>query len=646
MSSSKPFPLANASLVGLEHRPGIRALEPEEVRFEIDMCIGCNRCMQACPVPLSSSVSIADLNAATTTPTIPPSIAAFTHDCVMCGLCVPVCPVGDHRDLLMLSLKKRLDVPWDGPVDPLSLLSTLPANWTAEQVLSRVRVQPLVAAATPSVPDQHLWHLLLASRLHVAAPGEVVMREGDFGHSLSCILDGNCSLSSTGPNGTLVPLAILHPGEYLGEQGALTGQSRTATATALSPVLVLEIPEPALHTLMQLHPSVRQFLMRKTHAASLESMLKRMALFQGVAEEDLRHLIGMTHVTYFDRSVQVFAEEDMNRRPPSMYLLLDGFVKVTRGSVRGTHGISERILAYRQGGDYFVAGMDLLGDNRPVAVTTITRTSIVEIPYAVLSPLFSRYPELSQRFQARFERYREAAQAAHTGSVPAIRLPQMPSPEEFARTSLRTLVGDGVVEGTDVLVIDLDRCVHCNECEEACTRRHGHSRMNRTGMVVGNISVVTACRQCQDPVCMLCSRAGIARLPSGEVYITESCIGCGICAERCPYDNIEIVDMAEALPPTTSTWDRFSRFFVQGAGKEYGRKHLPMAGVATPPILDVSKPPTDAYGLMLKKVAVKCDLCAGYGNQACVVACPTGAVLRTNPTTFFGSTEEILSRRG
>ena len=56
----------------------------------------------------------------------------------------------------------------------------------------------------------------------------------------------------------------------------------------------------------------------------------------------------------------------------------------------------------------------------------------------------------------------------------------------------------GVVEGTEVLVIDLDLCIHCNECEEACARRHGHSRMNRKGMVVGNISIATACRQCQD----------------------------------------------------------------------------------------------------------------------------------------------------
>src|SRR6266581_9479887 len=140
--------------------------------------------------------------------------------------------------------------------------------------------------------------------------------------------------------------------------------------------------------------------------------------------------------------------------------------------------------------------------------------------------------------------------------------------------------------------------------EEACARRHGHSRMNRKGMVVGNISIATACRQCQDPVCMLCSRAGIARMPGGEVYITESCIGCGICAERCPYDNISIVTLEEEdTGHPQSIWQSFSSFFTKGAGKEAGHRVLPIAQnpVAPGP---VNAQPIDAYDEMRKKVAI------------------------------------------
>jgi Fe-S-cluster-containing hydrogenase component 2 len=167
--------------------------------------------------------------------------------------------------------------------------------------------------------------------------------------------------------------------------------------------------------------------------------------------------------------------------------------------------------------------------------------------------------------------------------------------------------------------------------------------MNRKGMVVGNISIATACRQCQDPVCMVCSRAGIARHPNGEVYITESCIGCGICAERCPYDNISIITLEDEIEDVTPL-QRFSSFFMKGDKKQYGRKMLPMAKSQVAPGPLAVGQSTDPVSEMRKKVAIKCDLCAGYNDQACVQACPAGAAIRVQPTKFFGSTEEILHR--
>ncbi len=143
---------------------------------------------------------------------------------------------------------------------------------------------------------------------------------------------------------------------------------------------------------------------------------------------------------------------------------------------------------------------------------------------------------------------------------------------------------------------------------------------------------------------MLCSRAGIARLPSGEVYITESCIGGGICAERCPYDNISIMTLEDELESRT-TWNRFSDFFKKGAGKERSRRLLPMLQSAAAPGPLNALQSSEAFGELRKKLAIKCDLCAGYDNQACVQACPTGAAIRIQPSTFFGSTEDILRRR-
>ena len=67
-------PSKSSPLVGVGHRGDIQPLSTDAVRFEIDMCIGCDRCMRACPIPMSSTVNIADLNRATITDDILPHV--------------------------------------------------------------------------------------------------------------------------------------------------------------------------------------------------------------------------------------------------------------------------------------------------------------------------------------------------------------------------------------------------------------------------------------------------------------------------------------------------------------------------------------------------------------------------------------------
>ena len=638
-------------VVGIEHRVDLRPFTEDEIRFEIDMCIGCDRCMRACPIPMSSMVNIADLNRATISDDIAPHVARFTDECVMCGSCVPVCPVDNHRDLLMLSLKQRLGVSWDGTVDMNRVLNFLPPGWNPPLLLSRLREQPMFSDAQ-LIPENYLLHMVATSKILTLMPGAVAMHEGEFGREMYFILEGRFELSSAGLDGEDLPVAILRRGEYMGEQGMLTGQQRNATVRAQTAAVILEVPEQVMQRLMEIVPAVRRFFEQLNIARSIEAILRRMALFQGISTTDIHTVAEQTEVKAYERDERLFSEGGGSTAPAreSLHLLLDGFVKVARRTNPGTgrDKTDERIIAYRQGGDYFAGGLDLLGDGRAVTVTAITRTRVAEVPRSVLMSIFKRYPEVSQRFTMRLQQYRDAAAAAQTGFFDPLAHTHtelvQPISDAEARAGLRSLVREGVIEGTEVLVIDLDKCIHCDECEEACARRHGHSRMNRKGMIVGNISIATACRQCQDPVCMLCSRAGIARLPSGEVYITESCIGCGICAERCPYDNISIMTLEEEFESGNSL-NQLGDFFKKGAGKERGRKSLPMLqSAAAPGPFDMHQP-LDAFGEIRKKLAIKCDLCAGYDNQACVQACPTGAAIRVQPTTFFGSTEDILRRR-
>src|SRR5213595_1909068 len=192
MQAKKMLPV-----VGIQHRHDVRPLTEEEVRFEIDMCIGCDRCMRACPVPLSARVNIADLNSATISDDIASHVARFTDVCVMCGSCVPVCPVNNHRDLLMLSLKQRLGVSWDGKVDMSRVLNYLPPGWDVQLLLSRLREQPMFSDPQ-LVPDNYLLHFVATSKMLTLMPGAVVLHEGQFGREMYFILEGRFELSSTG----------------------------------------------------------------------------------------------------------------------------------------------------------------------------------------------------------------------------------------------------------------------------------------------------------------------------------------------------------------------------------------------------------------------------------------------------------------
>ncbi len=644
-------------VAGLTHRAEAQRLNRGQIQFELDMCIGCDRCMAACPIPLSSQVSIADLNRATGTSDVALHVARFTHECVMCGSCVPICPVDNHRDLLMLSLKQRLGPSWEERIDLQHLAHSIPSGWTLLKLITRLREQR-VLCDEQVVPEQYLQHMLASSQLLSLSKGEYVFHEGEYGRDLYFILDGLLSLSMTDEATRKLPVAIHRQGECIGEYGMLTGQQYTTTAKAQTDTLLLRVPEQGMQRLMELVPIVRTRFESINHAHSTLSILKQMTLFQGVSASDVQYLVTQTEIQHYERNAQLFTE-DRSGRPAreTLHILLEGFVKVARSVQigRGIAQIDERIIAYRQGGDYFAGGLDLLGDGRAVTVTSINRTRVAEIPHGAVQALFKRYPEVQQRFALRLREYLVSTVSLQMDVPVKSSLKQLvltSAPPDTARANgLHALISDGVVEGTEVLLIDLDKCIHCSECEEACERRHGHSRMNRKGMVIGNISVATACRQCQDPVCLLCSRAGIARLPDGEVYITESCIGCGICAERCPYGAISIVDADEGEPQEArSSWQRFSAIFKQGIVKERKRPILPvLQGVSAPAtgVRVTSGPlnrPVDAYEELRKKIAIKCDLCAGYKDQACVEACPTGAAIRVQPGAFFGSTEEILQR--
>ncbi len=100
------------------------------------------------------------------------------------------------------------------------------------------------------------------------------------------------------------------------------------------------------------------------------------------------------------------------------------------------------------------------------------------------------------------------------------------------------------------MLIDLDRCVRCDECVVACARAHDNNpRFNRHGRRHDHYMVANACMHCMDPVCMIgCPTGAIHRSSAGgQVVINDlTCIGCSTCANSCPYDNIRMVEARDS----------------------------------------------------------------------------------------------------
>jgi ferredoxin len=95
-------------IAGLVQTPPVFAYKNAlQVAHELHACIGCNECLLACPA-IGSPLTIDRLNRETLSGPISPDVARFARSCYQCGACVKPCPVGLHRDSMMMLLKRRL----------------------------------------------------------------------------------------------------------------------------------------------------------------------------------------------------------------------------------------------------------------------------------------------------------------------------------------------------------------------------------------------------------------------------------------------------------------------------------------------------------------------------------------------------------
>jgi len=558
-----------------------------------------------------------------------------------------------------LSRPRRWDVPFSG-------------DMTATEVDRLLRMAPFKDMDPDNFPKSAQLQDILKNdaRLRLFKPGEIIVREGDYGTSAFMVLSGTAEVvlspglpprlvgrSETRRRGFLRALAQLWSnddeeevvkagqsnglmaasnsdsepgvilqdiprvlngqrtatitvGDVFGEIAALSRMPRTATILAnAGGSEMLEIRWQGLRDLMRYAPQVRKFIDGIYRERALSTYLEELPFMKFLGPEAKKQLMDATQFeTYgeydwsgeYKQLVQsgasaaqeptIAAEGDY---PNGIVMIRSGFARLTQ-----RYGSGHRTLNYLGSGSMY--GFEEIAHNWrqhenqvPLQYTlrVIGYTHVLVIPASVIEaivlpamPAALLPPLLDTRARSRAPFSSTQAEGGAAGTLPA--------------DVMEFVTKNRFYNGTETMVIDMDRCTRCDDCVRACAATHDNNpRFLRHGPIHNNLMVAQACMHCTDPICMIgCPTGAIHRETfRGNVVINpDSCIGCSACANNCPYGAIRMVEVRDPSGRILTASD--------------------------------SNP--------IHK-ATKCDLCIDqYGGPACERACPHDALKRMNLNTL------------
>lgn len=477
----------------------------------------------------------------------------------------------------------------------------LPGVRTVDQWLETFRSNIVILQ---DLSPLQMRELMLDSTVAGYDAGEVIFERNDPGSSMFGIAEGSV-LVEVNPDDPSITVPI-EQGSIFGEVGLISGRRRGSTIRAAEPTVVMELSRNAALKLMATAPSAA----RAVNAISIERQLLQM-FGSGLTKKDVAELVEAAELVDV-RAGQVVVEEGAEDK--DVYVIRRGSMIVERAI-----GGSPVFLSYLPAGSYFGEMAVVDGSPRNATVKAAIKSEVVRFPGEAFMALLERKPALRDKAMA------DMASRREVNSFIESRKDSFGSAVDMYSETARFLIDNGIGEATDVLLIDETMCVGCDNCEKACADSHdGLSRLDReAGRTYAHLHVPTSCRHCEHPHCMAdCPPNAIKRGPDGEVFIDETCIGCGNCERNCPYGVIRM-DSKPPKKPSLLSWLMF------GSG--------PGPGEAS---YSWRKKTAEKKGLESPKVAIKCDMCSGIdGGPACVRACPTGAAIRVTPEKFLTFTK-------
>lgn len=399
------------------------------------------------------------------------------------------------------------------------------------------------------------------------------------------------------------PVATLEKGDIFGEMTCMSSYPRSATVVADGDCTLLELDRNVLY-ILQRNKVSKAMLDERYLTRAVDNHLRSVPILADLAadaEEFQRFLDFLLPRDGSERRVDLVrhnpGEVIFHQGDPAddFYLVRIGFVKVSQRRPGGEH-----VLNYLGRGKYFgeiglMSHVPGVAELAPEGVRTATCSALddvdlLRIKGPVFRELLERFPKVRDQFA------RQAAEQLRQNAE---------SLREVQTVPLADFLNQGLMNAQSLLVLDLEKCTRCDECTKACADSHdGVTRLIREGLRFDKFLVASSCRSCLDPYCMVgCPVGSIRRRPPTaktrglEIIIEDWCIGCGKCAENCPYGNINMHSF-EARDP---------------AGKRLYR----------------DDPDTHRKVPVVQQKATTCDLCSSLdGQPSCVYACPHDAAHR------------------
>ncbi|MEO6394214.1 MAG: cyclic nucleotide-binding domain-containing protein [Pyrinomonadaceae bacterium] len=451
------------------------------------------------------------------------------------------------------------------------------------------------------------------AHLLVYQSGEEVITQGDWGgNSFYVGVEGELNVFINVAGGERKLVDTQKPGKSFGEMSVLAGLPRTATLAvpdgATAKVLLIE--RPALRLLRKL-PKFGQML---------DQVYRNNGLRRTV--DDVLDLSARPDGKALAARLAAIAEFKIYRKQQVLVRSGDPIENIY--FVR--HGWLKQDLSPGKGGElsaeYFGPGncMGLIAltgkTNWDHGITMLAHAEIMEAPLSALRGDADLVAALTGIFQT-------------DPSTSTINSNSTATAEATERE-----ITTGLIDGSNLLIMDMDLCVRCGNCSMACHQVHGQSRLVRRGISFSrpvvpastrmqHILAPSVCLHCADPECLTgCPTGAIGRFPGGQIDIEKrTCIGCGDCATQCPYNAISMIPRQGSAAATTGGMTSLVNF-------------LNLSPPALPPAV------TEITDLL----AVKCNLCENTGMNppgaatqaySCEHNCPTGALLRVNPREYF-----------